>query len=978
VAEERWGTVQVGIPADLTAAADFLDSIVEFLIAVANVALATLEVVKAVLIGLLDPIRALVEQVLAEIEAFLNDLRQIGIYLTWDEAEYPFTSLIGGFPAYRTRMLGKLTNRADPTRPAFTDRAGVCGIFLYGSANPTGIYTILDLIGLLLRLFGIRKNTRGFPTPVGLTATYGGPDIAAFGNLAKILSDGDTPNVAKLRWTVASPASVNGPMPFIPAPPKFLVEVSVFEEGFGIAYNLPTPNSGQNRQNFGVLTDYEGVPLRIYGGQTLGLEDSLKSALSGMRLSLPGVGSDGKLKSNNVTVYAYRDASDTYPTPLSLLTDPYKGKHLFQRTFVYDVKTLMGINLLSPGQPFMFRLKAEDMPYNATISAGSNGTLDITPDDSPAREVYVRVRAVADGFTYDSDKTLNVPLHTVKEMTFNSTGSVTPAYLTSPEGSGPGYGYGPLSEPLKVTFPENGTSEYIDTLTVAILLLLLSRSDLRPLLEETEDIDYVKRVPEELGLWGIRRAASRSTVEVPPNVAALYVNSSTDVGLCPTGLETLARNLIPLFGLSATGTWDEPKQLFGKVDTSPQSFKRRLLNRGRRLAENLIEKAGTPTQTILEFVEAASQVSGTVVGEDGTEVEVAATPLRLLTWGQIFPEVSTYPIGRVTVLDSFKGNQSTYSTEYSDQTVISGVAPNPLSIPGSSAKQMRELYAGAHTVAVTVTEVVDTDVVTYATPESVMVAEETVFETGRAVTVGVDQGAKTSSLLLRRSPGFLLRAQSVALTEASGAGSVAVNADMDLGSADMSPVLYGGNSPLWKQAWSQGKSTTVVFVRNGLVRFPGLSEAIERVLGYASSAATSPRPTGAWVAMRLFPQGLPPIEEFLQKLSDFLQSVLDGLQGILDAILAYIDFVEGRILEIEALLRRIQALIELALSFDIGIGVSALLVTSNGTDGLVRDFMGAEDAPNSDADDLGVGVAVVSGGIPAFLFDILLSLFPEA
>jgi len=105
--------------------------------------------------------------------------------------------------------------------------------------------------------------------------------------------------------------------------------------------------------------------------------------------------------------------------------------------------------------------------------------------------------------------------------------------------------------------------------------------------------------------------------------------------------------------------------------------------------------------------------------------------------------------------------------------------------------------------------------------------------------------------------------------------------------------------------------------------------------------------------------------------------VLDGLQGILDAILAYIDFIAARILEIEALLRRIQALIQLALSFDIGVGVSALLVTSSGTDGLVRDFMGAEGTPDSSPDDIGIGFTVVAGGIPAFLFDILFALFPE-
>ncbi|NBR00487.1 MAG: hypothetical protein EBT79_04270 [Actinobacteria bacterium] len=971
MAEERWGTVQVGIPADLTAAADFLNSIIEFLISVANIALATLEVIKAVLIGLLDPIRALIEQVLAEIEAFLNDLRQIGIYLTWDDAEYPFTDLIGGFGAYQTRMLGKLTNRADPTRPAFSERAGVCGVFLYAGVNPTGIYTIIELINLLLRLFGVRRRTRGFATPVGLTATYGGSDIAAFGNLAKILAGGDTPDVAKLRWTLAAPASVAGPLPFIPAPPKFLVEVSVFEDGFGIAYNLPTPNANQGRQTFGVITDSEGVPFRLYGGQTLGLEDSLKSELSGTQLSIPGVGDDGKLKSNNVTVYAFRDSSDTYPIPLSAITDKQDGKHLFQRTFVYDVNTLLGINLLSPGQPFLFRLRAEDMPYNATISAGSNGKVDITPDDSPANEVYVRVRAVGAGYTADADNTLNVPIYYLNEDTFNATGTVTPAYLTFTGGDG----FGPVSEPVKVTFPASGTAEYLDTVTVAVILLLLSRSDLPVLVDQSDDIAYIKGVPMDLGLWGVLQAANGE--ESTPSIAALYTLNATDYGLCPTGLETQARGIIPLFGVSTTGATDDPKTLFGREDTSPQSFKTRILNLGRRLAEYFLERSGPPTSSILEFIETTSQVSGTVTGEDGESDTLDKTPLRLLTWGQVFPEVAKYPLGDVTILDFFKGKTSYYEgTSITGMSTISGVAPNPLSIPDSSASRLRALYAGLHSVEVTRT--VDTDTVTYTDGTYTMVAGETTFTT---VDVGTNPLANASSLLIRRSPGFLLKARRSTVTNAggsTGSATFSVAANIGLGTADMSPVVYAGTTPFYKQRWDVAADGKVVFVRNGLVRFPELSSAVERVLSYASSAAVNPKnPTGAWLAIRLFPQGLPPVEEFLQKISDFLQAVLDGLQGILDAILAYIDFIEARILELEALLRRIQALINLALSLNIGVGVSALLVTSTGTDGLVRDFMGAENSPDSSSDDLGIGFTVVAGGIPAFLFDILLSLFPE-
>jgi hypothetical protein len=187
MSEARWqNAVTPAIPADFTAAANVFDSVIEFLINVANIAAATLEVVKSLLIGLLDPIRTVIETIIAEIEAFLNDLRQLGIYMTWDDDLYPFLDLVGGFEQYQARMLGRLVNRADPTRPDFTSRSAVVGVFLYANANPTGIYTVIELIARILRLFGYHKPTRSFPTPVGLSISYGGADIAAYGNQTKI------------------------------------------------------------------------------------------------------------------------------------------------------------------------------------------------------------------------------------------------------------------------------------------------------------------------------------------------------------------------------------------------------------------------------------------------------------------------------------------------------------------------------------------------------------------------------------------------------------------------------------------------------------------------------------------------------------------------------------------------------------------------------------------------------------------------
>lgn len=894
MAEDRWqNAVTPAIPVDLTVAADFLNSIIEFLIRVANIAAATLEVIKALLLGFLNPIRAIIEAIIAEIEAFLADLRQLGVYMTWDEAVFPFLDLVGGFPKYQARMFGRLTNRADPTRPNFTSRSAVAAVFVYANANPTGIYAIINLINLILRLFGFNRRSRAFPTPVGLSVSYGGADIAAFGNLAKILTGGKTPDEAKVKWTIAAPATVVGPLPFIPAPPKFLLEVSVFPDGFGIAYNLPTPNSNENRQTFGVVMDPEGNPLRVFGGSTLGIAGSLSSTKSGSEYTVPGIDSDGKVKSNNVTVYAYRGSSDTYPTPLSLLTGPVtidgQVKHLFQRTFVYDLRTLLGINLAAPGQPFLFRLNAEDMPYNATLSLGSNGTVNIVPEDAPAREVYVRVRAVGDSYTADATGTLNTPLYSIDESVFNGSGTVIPAQAKL----APGAGFGPLSDPIKVTFPEAGTAEYLDTITTAILLLILSRSELKPLLTTEAEIT--------------------AALSADDATAGQGRSSATDVGLCPTGLEALSNSIVPLFGTSSIlGGKSDLKSLFGKEGTDQLSFRRRVLTRCRHLAEEFLSRSGPPPSSALELVETLSEVSGSVLDENGQTTTVATTPLRLLTWGQVFPEVSGTTLSDKTILQAFSDNE----VSYQDGSIVSGVAPNPLSVEDSEIRLLRGMYANRVTV--------------------------------------------------RRAPGFLLPARTT-LTFTS--------ANIGQGSADMSPVVYAGPSPLYKAV----PTPVVVFVRNGLVRLPSLSNAIANVLGYASGSYLSGAPSGAWIAIRFFPQGIPPVDEFLQKISDFLQAVLDGLQGIIDIIIAYIEFLQARIYELEALLRRIQALINLALSLDLSASVSALVVTNpdGGTDGLVRSFLGAENKPPSSQDDLGLGFAMVAGGLPSVILELFTVFFPS-
>ena len=935
MADDNWATVRIGIPVELTAAADVLNSVIEFLIAIANVALATLEVVKALLIGLLDPFRTILEQLIAEVEAFLRDIRQLGIYVTWDEPKWPFDNISGGFQAYQSRMLAKLTNRNDPTRPDFSDRSGVVGIFLYASADPTAIYTVIGLIDQLLRLFGIHKPmAETFPVPVGLTVKYGSG--AMFGNLSRSLASGTTPDVARVQWGLAAPSTIIGPMPLVPAPPKFLIEVSTVKDGFGVAYNLPPPNASGDRQTFGVVTNPNGDPYRVYGGDTLGIPESLTSKPSGNSYDIPGIGEDNKPKTNNVTVYAFKDSADTVPTPLSAITGVQPdGKYLFQRTFVYDVQSLLGINLVLPGQPFSFRLNAADMPYNATVEAGSGGKVVVTPDDAPAREVYVRVRAIGEGFEADADRSLATPLHYIDESTFNATGTVGSAgVVLRPAGApaDPAWDQrkvGPLSDAVKVTFPADGTADYLDTVTVALLLLLMSRSDLRPMITKP-GASY--NGPGEPVIEIL--AGNDPTDNADAN--ALIRSGGKDVGFLPTGLEALAAQILPKF-IEGSGGLSLAK-LFGKEGDDPGRYRRQLLHQCQRIALAFVEASGPPDPAVLTFIDQVSQVSGTVQGLVGDTFDkvVAPTPLRKLRWGQIVPEISRSTLGDKTILESFTDRVSVYTGGQNiganTDTIVSGLAPNPLSIENVKVSLLKTFYFSGTTII------------------------------GDGLT-----SPRQNGYALQRAPGFLLKVSSTSL----------VSTGFGQGSADMSPVVYAGTTPLWTKGMKL-QPTQVVFVRNVVIRLPSLSAAIGAVLGYAQAASyATGKADGAWTMFRFFPQGIPAIDEFLQKISDFLATVLDGLQGILDAILAFIAFVEARILEFEALLRRIQGLISLVLSLSLDTPMAALVVTtSSGTNGLVRSLLSAGNAPADGQASLGFGAALVAGGVPSFILDIILLFFP--
>jgi hypothetical protein len=144
-------------------------------------------------------------------------------------------------------------------------------------------------------------------------------------------------------------------------------------------------------------------------------------------------------------------------------------------------------------------------------------------------------------------------------------------------------------------------------------------------------------------------------------------------------------------------------------------------------------------------------------------------------------------------------------------------------------------------------------------------------------------------------------------------------------------------------------------------------EAAEKVLSVVSSSTV---PESAWEAYRVFPRVFPDVEDILQQVNDFFETLLKGFKGIVEKIIGYIEAIQSRIAELQNFILRITALLN-ALLVRIGSvsSFNVLLVEAKGGQGLMTNFLNADNKPADDVRDLSAGVGLVFGGVPTLLID---------
>lgn len=909
-----WQNVSIDIPDFLEDLRENINEVAEFLLLILDIALAVLNIVRVFVATFLNPIGALIQAIIDEINALILDLRQIGLYIAgdWNLLEYPFSDLRGGFPEYERRMLARLTDRTDPTRPEVSSRIQVVSIFLYISADATQAARIVKFVRSLLKFFNQELPTGSLPTPVIRDVKYGvdGVGLTNWRGLAENFSLSTTPpNSARVSWTVFPPRSKNPLTPFPTPPPEgFLISVSTVAGGIPVFYDRPRtadvkkPSRATNEQiqprNYGPALDTTGRPIVLFGGAD---EIDFPNALSWNRGTVDGNPNDGSSR-----VYGVLDATATSPIPLDLLR--VGGTTYLQKIFKIETS---GLDLLTwQSQGFTIELNRDQLPRDATYKIDSDGKVEVE-DLGFATTYYVRIASLADGFA---------PPQTPLRYDFNAAAlngdTDTPFTVPLSNGGEIQSARSPWSDPVELTYPNANTKAYLESLQIALMVLILCRADL-PLIDEV------------LGKSDAVLEAARNHLALLPNVA-----------LQPTGLEDFKDLFNQIF--------EDFQQEAARRGSAPGYFRKDLFARVRTIANEMYRRTGPLPQIEAQIVDATEELR-TITW---FEILNASSDSRIRRMGS---QLILEGLGDLTLLESLTSTNyevgvglglyglgiedtvvETWST-YSD--VILGRKPHFIEVsPGEGDETFQPVLQ--------------------ATPEET-----------QDLIVRSSPGLQTFYERYIQPGGSLL-----VDNEAAGYLITLANLPYTIGSADDSPVFYVGRRDLVNAvgAPSSAGSGAAAFCRTLFAEAPNnvVYAQSRTVLTLAASVLRRPANDGQWIALRLF-DFVPAIEDFLEIINRWIRAINEALKGIAEAILAVINFLESRIIELQQLIRRINALLQSLLLISFPVGGSALMLVSNGTGGVISDLITAENKPQDGGPlTYGAGIAVVAPLAPAFLVDL--------
>lgn len=890
----KWEKATLELPQEIQAAAAVINDVASLLINALSIAQSVLNLVKGFTFGYIDPIQALLDLAINEIKALIKDISEIGIYTAGDSgvARIPFDELAGGFQVYERRMIGRLTDKTDPTLPKLTPATKVLGLFFYAAVGINDVNEVLDLVQSLQQMFNQKtSDQKTLSVPHNLRATYGteGMNIFDFKDMADYFDAevDSNPSKAHVTWNLSATSNKDPAIPFAPSVPSgFIVEVSTVKDGLKVYFERPQSNAVlvdegggmvQKREH-GVVLDDKGRPLVIYGGHDqILMEESL-----GFNANLDG---SGNMKLGSSRVYAKKSDADTEIIPLDMLRP---GKEfLFQRTFFVDQLS----NFFSPTDGFSTTLDEDDLPLDATyvIEDGRIGVSDV----SKPTTYYVRVRSASKKITSEADFQ-----YSFEQKTFQTAGRAVTALC--PWQVKLGADVSEPAQPVKVSFPSEETKKYLDRITVALVILALSRSDL------------------SVGA-GTEGEDDQSTAKTA------------------TGLESMRSLIVRIYS--------DFKTKFKEKEVKAEAFRSDLLYRCKQVATELYNSIGS-----MPAVEKSLN---------------SRTP-KLLTWkwtdstNEQFQAALDYNRYQnlskdMTILDSLDVTDTDTGGKFSD-----GLGLNPFCVGVAPQIVERDFFFEAKGIMGprepgfferkvkidSIPEIMEEDAA------SLFLEIHPQFHDFLATTRKVEKDAKGKDVVVYRVPDAFR-----AMVEQS---------KQTLGSADNSPVLYLSSGRL-----ATGVLEGQVFFCRNLIDSELYREAA-MILNVAGAALKRPSADGQWTSIRVT-AALPDLKAFLDQINGWLNTIKQGTKAVTDALQRYIEFVEARIAELQQLIRRINSFLQSIIAIKIP-EADVLAVLSDGTDGVLADFVGASDKPSDNAlTTYGGGFVLLAGGAPSFLIDLLVS-----
>jgi hypothetical protein len=238
-----------------------------------------LSFVKNFLIDFTQPIKLIIDALVAQLKALLLDIKQLGIYWTSDADLIPQMKKDGlapfsnGYASFQNRMVQKLTDLDDFSRPNFSNATGTISLFVYASGDVNSIITAINAVLNFIALFTKTKEETPDPDPVNIQG------VLKNGILPIDLKRESDFNRVSISWDIVPPPNASGkPFPSFVNPPKsFLVHIRTSPNPLYIGYKYRPNNSteiGQTLTSTYYLT--KNIPALVNGGVSLysGVDDT--------------------------------------------------------------------------------------------------------------------------------------------------------------------------------------------------------------------------------------------------------------------------------------------------------------------------------------------------------------------------------------------------------------------------------------------------------------------------------------------------------------------------------------------------------------------------------------------------------------------------------------------------------------------------------------------------------------------------------